>query len=329
MAAIAFQGSEYECRESETVLDALLRHGVEIHYSCRAGLCLTCLLRGLDGMVPPEAQAPLRETMRRQGYFLACCCRPQERLAVSLPDEATFTARARVTQIEPLTPTIRRLRLRPDVPLDYRPGQFVNLYRADGLCRSYSLASVPGLDEELEVHVKHHAGGRLSTWIFEHLQPDDEIEIQGPNGACFYVPGLPAQPLLLIGNGTGLAPLYGIVRAALAAGHHGPIYLYHGSRHASGLYLREELAALMAAHQNFRYIPCLSGPNLDQDCRPHRAEAAAFADHARIIGWRLFLCGNPPMVQGAQRQAYLAGADLADIHADSFTLRELRAVPRD
>ena len=52
------------------------------------------------------------------------------------------------------------------------------------------------------------------------------------------------------------------------------------------------------------------------------------ADQPQLVGWRLLLCGSPPMVEGAQRQAYLAGADLADIHADAFTLRELRKVPR-
>jgi len=328
MAAIAFRGVEYECRDSETVLDALLRQGVALPYSCRAGQCLTCVLRGLDGLVPPEAQAPLRETLRRQGYFLACCCRPQGPLTVSLPDEGALYARARVLQNEPLAPLIRRLRLETAVPIDYAAGQFVNMRRADGLTRSYSLASVPGQDATLEVHVKRHTGGAMSTWVFENLRPGAEVDLQGPNGACFYVSGRPEQPLLLIGNGTGLAPLYGIVRAALAAGHSGPIHLYHGSRHAEGLYLRDELAAMAARHANFRYAPCLSGSADTQGCRPQRAERAAFADHADLGGWRLFLCGCPPMVKEAQRQAYLAGVDLADIHADPFTLRELRKEPR-
>jgi len=328
VAAIAFQGVEYDCAETETVLDALLRHGVEIPYSCRIGQCLTCMLRGLDGLVPADAQAPLRETMRRQGYFLACCCRPQSALTVSLPDTETAFACAVVTAVEPLASQICRLRLEPDGPFDYFAGQFINLRRGDGLSRSYSLASVPGQDATLEVHVKRHNGGAMSNWVFDRLAPGDTLEFQGPNGDCFYVPGRPEQPLLLLGNGTGLAPLYGILRQALAAGHSGPIHLYHGSRHADGLYLRDELLALAAAHANVRYVPCLSGPRGAPGCHPGRVETAAFADHADLDGWRLFLCGYPPMVETAKKQAYLAGARLGDIHADPFTLRELRATPR-
>jgi len=328
VAAIAFRGVAYECWDSETVLDTLLRHGIDVPHSCRAGQCMTCILRGLDGLVPPDAQAPLRETLRRQGYFLACCCRPQTPLTVSLPDESALYTRATVLENAPLAARIRRVRLLPETPFDYFPGQFINLHRADGLARSYSLASDPCQDSVLEIHVRHHTDGAMSTWIFDDLNVGGDVDLQGPHGACFYVPGQPEQPLLLIGNGTGLAPLYGIVRAALALGHNGPIHLYHGSRYTTGLYLRDELAALAAAHGNFRYTPCVSGPDRVSDCRPQRAEAAALADHETLKGWRLFLCGCPPMVQGVRRQAYLAGVDLADIHADPFTLRELRKVPR-
>jgi NAD(P)H-flavin reductase len=328
VAAIAFQGVEYDCGETETVLEALLRQGVEIPYSCRIGQCLTCLLRGLDGLVPEDAQAPLRETMRRQGYFLACCCRPTSALTVALPDTETAFAKAVVTAVEPLSTRVCRLRLAPQVPFDYFAGQFINLRRDDGLTRSYSLASVPGLDAAAELHIKRHNGGAMSNWVFDRLSPGDTLEFQGPNGDCFYVPGRPEQPLLLLCNGTGLAPLYGIVRQALASGHSGPIHLYHGSRYADGLYLSDELSALAAAHANVRYVPCLSGTRAAQGCRPGRAEAVAFADHPDLDGWRLFLCGCPPMVETAKKQAYLAGARLGDIHADPFTLRELRAEPR-
>ena len=48
-----------------------------------------------------------------------------------------------------------------------------------------------------------------------------------------------------------------------------------------------------------------------------------------LDGWRVFLCGYPPMVHGAKKLAYLAGAALEDILTDPFELRELRQMPRD
>ena len=55
----------------------------------------------------------------------------------------------------------------------------------------------------------------------------------------------------------------------------------------------------------------------------------AFSDLAVLEGWRVFLCGYPPMVHGAKQRAYLAGAALDDILTDPFELRDLRQTPRD
>ena len=62
----------------------------------------------------------------------------------------------------------------------------------------------------------------MSGWLGTEARPGEAVRLQGPVGECFYVPGQPEQPLLLAGTGTGLAPLYGIVRDALAAGPHRP-----------------------------------------------------------------------------------------------------------
>ena len=55
----------------------------------------------------------------------------------------------------------------------------------------------------------------------------------------------------------------------------------------------------------------------------------AFAEHPGLDGYRVYLCGYPPMVHAARKQAYLMGAALADIYADPFELRDLRHTPRD
>ena len=326
---LRFEDRSYECLPSETVLQALLRHGVEVSYSCRTGTCLTCLMRARRGAPPASAQKGLKETWQAQGYFLPCLCEPAEDLDLARPDDAAVFGRARVVAVEPLAPGVRRVLLEPAVALYYRAGQFINLRRADGLTRSYSIASVPHLDRYLELHVKRLPGGIMSNWICDGLRTGAPVDIQGPHGSSFYVPGRSEQPMLLIGNGTGLAPLLGILRDGLHDGHRGPIRLYHGSRHAEGLYRADELRALAARSPNFGYVPCLSGPDVAPGCRAGRAEAVAFADLPQLAGWRVFLCGYPPMVHAARKQAYLAGASLDDIHADPFELRDLRRTPRN
>ncbi len=311
------------------MLAALLRQGAPVSYSCRNGVCLTCMLRSTAGQVPERAQEGLRDALRFDGYFLACVCQPTRDLDIVVPDDAAVYGRAIVRLVEHLAPTVCRVIFEPATALYYRAGQFINLRRGDGLVRSYSLASVPRLDRLLEFHVKRLPGGEMSNWIFDELRLGDALDISGPNGKCFYVPGEPEQDFLMIGNGTGLAPLIGIARDALHSGHTGEIRLYHGSRHAEGLYLADTLREIAAKHANFHYIPCLSGDGAPPGPRAGRAGAVAFADHPDLTGWRVFLCGYPAMVHAGKKTAYLAGASTADIYGDPFELRELRSEPRD
>ena len=318
---IRYSGADFDLRASETVLDALLRHGVEAPYSCRKGTCFSCMARAVTGDLPPGSQDGLRDSLCDQGYFLACRCAPSSDLVIAAPDDAALYGRAAVTDIDRLSDDIARVRLVTAMPLYYHAGQFINLRRPDGLVRSYSLASVPTLDQFLEIHVKRLPGGQMSEWVHGALQPGDALDIQGPNGGCYYLPGEPDRPLLLIGTGSGLAPLIGIARDALNDGHRGPVYLYHGSRTADGLYLRDTLDELSARIENFHYHSCLSGESA-AGCRAGRADVVALADHSNLQGFRVYLCGLPPMVHSARKAAFLAGAALPDIYADPFELCE-------
>ena len=329
MPTLHLAGAQYGCEDGETVLQALLRQQVDLPFSCKIGSCQTCLMRAEDGDLPTAAHNGLRDSLSAQGYFLPCVCTPAGDLHLSAPNDADIFGRATVAASERLAPAMQRVVLHAATPLYYHAGQFLNLRRGDALVRSYSLASVPRLEETLELHVKRLPRGLMSNWIHDELQPGDSLDIQGPNGDCFYVPGREAQDLLLIGNGSGLAPLYGVARDALHGGHNGEVRLYHGSRSEAGLYLRAELAALAKAFDNFHYHACVSGDAVPDGCRAGRAESVAFQDLPVLNGWRVFLCGYPPMVNAARKKAYILGVDLKDIYADPFDLRDLRAKPRD
>ena len=256
---ITFGDSVHECLESETILDSLIRHKREIPYACKRGNCHSCTLRCVSGLPPEGSQKGLKDTLRLEGYFLPCLCYPSQDMEITLPSVEHLFAPATVICKEFLTPKICRLVLEPATPLYYHPGQFINIRCKDGLERSYSLASNPREDQHLELHIRLRNGGLMSTWIFEELCVGTPIDIKGPFGKCFYVPGREQQDLLLIGTGTGLAPLLGIVRDALYSGHSGKIYLYHGSRHLAGLYFQDRMSELAQTYPQFQYFPSLSG----------------------------------------------------------------------
>lgn len=320
MPEITIDGRTFAAAEGESVLEALLRQGEQVPHSCKAGACQSCLMRVLKGAVPAAAQKGLKETLKAQGYFLACSARPEQDVVVARAGAEAGAARARLRRVERLTHNVARVWVECHDPFEYRPGQFLNLVRGDGLARSYSIASLPGRDDLLELHVRKVPGGRMSAWLYDEPPEGEPVEVRGPAGTCFYVPGRPDQPMLLAGTGTGLAPLYAILQDALRHGHAAPIVLYHGAVSEEGLYLVDDLQRLTADHPNVSYVRCLLNGDERPGVRVGPIDQAVLREVKNYAGWRVFLCGDPAIVLALRKRVFLAGAKMTDIQSDSFLM---------
>jgi len=342
MTTIIYKGERYQCRENETLLDAFLRQGVDFPFSCRSGSCHVCLHRSESGAIPAEAQAGLSSDLQQKGYFLPCKCHPAVDMEVLPPEGSDLFIDAMVAEKESLAEDIYRIRLEPYKNFDYQAGQFVNLRDAEGNLRSYSLASVPGEDYFLELHVRCLPQGKVSSWLCDSLQVGETLSIQGPEGECYYRAGNPAQPLLLIATGTGLAPLQGIVRQALLAGHTGPIHLYHGGRSEADCYLHSQLLTLSKQYDNLHYTAVVTGAAVTAGFVSGDVGEIALAAHGDLHGWAAYLAGAPEMVSaleprllhaGVSRELllsdpfYVAGSPLADARSGNASAQEKN--PRD
>jgi ferredoxin-NADP reductase/ferredoxin len=310
MPHVELRGAWPGVRDGESVVEALLRSGVDVPHSCKAGVCGSCLMRAADpATVPVAAQAGLKDTWKAGGYFLACQCRPAtDIVAGPVGNDTRLTAV--IMELTRLSDSVLRVRLKPAGPFEYRAGQFITIFRSDGLARSYSIASLPA-EGVLELHVRVLVNGRMSRWLADESPIGVEVLIQGPSGECFYLGGDEDQPLLLAGTGTGLAPLLGITRDALQQGHRGPIHLVHGAANLHGLYHHELLAGLSADHGNlnvWQTTLAADGP----------LDTAVLGRFPSLGGHRVFLCGDPTLVRSLRKRAYLAGAAMNDIHADAF-----------
>lgn len=318
MHSITIDGSKFFCQPGETVLDTLLRENIQIPNACRQGVCQSCLMRSLDKSPPVSAQVGLKDTLQKQNYFLACLCHPEQDMTIATPDQQGTLIEAHVVKKQMLTPDIVRLVLEYKTGFNFYAGQFANLKRSDGLIRSYSIANIPQHENVLEFHIRRLPKGQFSTWVHDELNTGDTLTISEAQGSCHYLSGRTEQPLLLVGTGSGLAPLYGIVTDALSQGHTGAIHLFHGSRNLDGLYLIDEMQELSMKFNNFYYTPCLSGEDVSDDYARGRAHDIALSFAQTLSGWRVYLCGHPEMVNQTKRMAYMKGASLNDIYADAF-----------
>jgi len=321
MPSFLFEGAPVEYKDGESVLATLLRNHVAVENGCHAGACQRCLLRS-KSTPPTMAQAGLDDLLVEQGAFLACQAKSEnleciERLHPEVRRQFSATLREkRVVSGDVMILTL-------DVS-DWasKPGRFIHLSNELGVSRSYSVATPAWLPATtLQLHVRLVPGGLMSDSL-KSARLNDSFYVQGPYGKCFYRVESNHAPLLLIGTGTGLAPLYGIATDALLKGHLGPIHLFHGARSSEKLYFREELVALRSQFSNFHYHACVeTEPRFDELVGSPLSHA--LASHNELEGYKVYLCGHPQLVRVGQKKCYLAGASLADIATDAFAPNQI------
>ncbi len=116
--------------------------------------------------------------------------------------------------------------------------------------REYSIASIPedGL-LQLIVRQERHADGSLglgSGWLTEHANVGSAISLRVRRNSGFHLPAEPC-PLILLGNGTGLAGLRSLLKARIAKGQQRN-WLFFGERNAAhDFHCREELQGWLAS----------------------------------------------------------------------------------
>lgn len=293
---------------STNLLDSLLAGGIAVPYSCRAGSCHACLVRCVAGELHDGKPEALGAAQRQQGWRLACQCQVVSDVQVEVFDPQRDAAPALIHSCDWLSADVLRLRLTPQRPLRYSAGQHLQLWTENGIARPYSLASLPGEDPWLEFHLDCRQGGAFAS-AARAFQVGDGLrlgELRG--GALHYAPDWQTRPLWLLAAGTGLAPLYGVLREALRQEHQGAIRLIHLAHDASAHYLAEPLRALAARHPQLQ---------VELVCA---AELPAALAELRLVSRQTLalLCGHPDSVETFARRLYLAGVPRSQVFADVF-----------
>ncbi|MFJ7885581.1 iron-sulfur-binding ferredoxin reductase [Pseudomonas sp. NPDC096917] len=297
--------------DGSNLLDALNQAGVSVPYSCRAGSCHACLVRCVQGEPLDLKPDALNRTQREQGWRLACQCEVVGDVQIEAFDPQRDGLSAEVAALDWLSPTVLRLRLIAQRPLRYRAGQHVVLWTASGIARPYSLASLPEEDRFLEFHLDCAHPGEFSD-AARQFKVGDAVclgELRG--GALRYDPHWQEQPLWLLASGTGLGPLFGVLRDALREDHQGPIRLVHVAREEAEHYLKAELQALAGAHPHLTVEYLL------------RSQLADYLVQMRLVARQThaLVCGHPDTVEAFAKRLFLAGLSRNQLLADAFLTR--------
>lgn len=332
MFTITLQGSGriFTAAPGEIVLEAAQRAGVALPYSCRAGVCGSCKATLLAGQCdyPRNPPVALSGSAVAQHAMLLCQAVPTTDLLIaarevtSVEDIARRTLTVEVAGKRPLAPDVTGLTLLPaagEAPLNWLPGQYLDVLLEQGKRRPFSIASGPRKDGSIELHVRHVAGGGFTSWVHEGLSPGARLHIEGPLGT--FVPREDSErPMVFMAGGTGFAPVKAIVEHFLALGTRRTMALYWGARNAGDLYLRALAEGWAHAVPNLDFHPVLSDPEqaAAAGLRAGLVHEAVLEDLPDLSGHEVYMSGPPAMIDAGRRLFAEAGLPDERLYFDSF-----------
>lgn len=236
---------------------------------------------------------------------------------------ATAWAEATLERIERQTSRVKSFFVR--APLHaHVAGQHVDvrLTAPDGYQaqRSYSIASAPG--QPLELAIEELPEGEVSSYFHEVAQPGDTFEIRGPIGGHFVWRAADGGPLLLVGGGSGVAPLMAIARERLRAAPDVPALLVYSARTWDEVIFREELLRAEAAGAGFGLVLVTTrGPAQRAGDLERRLDAARVAGLLSRWGHapqHAFVCGADAFVETVANALVDAGIAAPHVRTERY-----------
>lgn len=322
-------GHEFTTEEDETILAAAMRGGVMLPYSCRAGSCGTCKGRIVSGQVDygNYEDKALADPERAAGYALFCQAKARSDLVLrareidAVHDIAVRTLPCRVVKMERAAPDVMilSLKLPANDRLQFLAGQYIDILLKGNVRRSFSLANDPLSDQFLQLHIRHVPNGLFSGHVFSKMQEKDLLRFQGPLGT-FFLREESKRPAILIGGGTGFAPIKSMLEHAFTRGTDRPLHFYWGARARVDLYLHELVERWAKEQSMFRYTPVLSEPKPDDQWsgRTGWVHDAVLADYPDVSGHEVYASGPPAMIEAIKKTFFARGLKGEDLYCDSF-----------
>lgn len=209
---------------------------------------------------------------------------------------------------------------------EFIPGQFINLYfdhEDKRHSRSYSIATIPGQTEYIEIAISHVAGG-LASETLKQLQPGGTLVAAGPVGRLVLKADEQPKRYILVGTGTGIAPYRAMLpslQQRLATDPNLQVSILLGVRNASDLLYVEDFLNFCAQNDRAQFYACLSQ---EISATPPEWEYGGRVTHIlhelnpKPEQDIVYLCGNPAMIDDAYEILQMAGFDHKNVRREKY-----------
>ena len=314
-----------------SLLSSLAEKDIFIPSACGGrGSCAYCKLKVHQGagLIGPVEEPYLSKDERADHVRLACQVKVRRDVAVEIPEDlfSVRRFRARLLRKRPLTHDIVELRMQLLEPssISFEAGQYVQLESAEykdrpSVIRGYSISSLPSDAHHLELIIRRVPDGICTTWVFDHLEEGDDLFFSGPYGH-FHLSDTDA-PVICIAGGSGMAPIWSIVRHMKENAIARPTTYFFGALTQRDLFFVDEFRQLEKECPWFKFVPALSKEPEDSGWTGERGLITAvvarhFPDASRH---EAYLCGSPGMIDASVAVLRKNGMPQQNVFYDKFS----------
>jgi CDP-4-dehydro-6-deoxyglucose reductase/terephthalate 1,2-dioxygenase reductase component len=318
---IAGTDLHFACEPGENILDAALKAGIEMPYSCRKGVCGNCA----GGVVAGEVVSPPSEA-KPAGKHLYCQCLPLSDVElepaawhrIDPSARKTFTTKVFRNTLASKDVSVLQLRLPAGQRAKFKAGQYLQVTLPDGSRRSYSMANPPHESDSLQLHIRHVPGGQF-TQIVPILTAGDTLQVELPFGN-FELREDSTAPMLCVVGGTGFAPVKSLLDDIVKRRVQRPVTLLWGGRDRRGLYLLSAVERWQKLLPAFTFLPVIeeAGDAQALGAFHGRLDDAIRAHFTDLAGSEVYCCGAPLMVSAVRKAAEERGVGSPHFFSDVF-----------
>ncbi len=200
----------------------------------------------------------------------------------------------------------------------FQAGQYVSIKVGEKQeLRSYSICSSPSSQDgfSLLIDVTPHGVG---TTFLQSLEIGVEVEILAPLGRFFLSSDILDRPIVLIGTGSGVAPLMSMCHQFLENMHGSHLLqLLWGERFSKDFIWLDTLNRLQSEHGNFKFLPTVSRPT-EGESYPQGRVTDVLNSLQLIPSTNYYLCGNKSMIEDVTKLLLDRGVLESEIFYEKF-----------
>lgn len=203
--------------------------------------------------------------------------------------------------------------------LGYRSGQYVTVeipWESFHIHRCYSFSSAPGVDAQPQFTVKRVAEGRMSNTLIDGVKAGDTLTLHPPAGRFVLDRDAGTRPLSLFAGGSGVTPIFSLLKTALRETQR-PVRMLYANRDAASTIFAAQLDALAKEHAG-RFT-----------LRHHHDDAGGFLTADALADWLRdapesgrgsdhYVCGPTPFMDAVEAALRSVSVDDGRVRVERF-----------